>query len=500
MATAKITQVRWRKVAKRVIIFGGGFLVIVAVVLLLLPVWMSNEQGRAYILARINKNAEGTVAVDRWSVSWWRGMELDGLTVTLKDGRKIVDCPRLQSELTLWSILWGTWDFGDTRIAGAKLAITKYVDGSTDLTRLFPAATAPGGMLRQVRGAFTWTSGSLLIGSEASLRAIRLKDFSAEVTIASPASTFFVRARGMSDLPGEPGARIVTCNAALPPMSKWPAPLAECLPGVEFTGGTISTDVIADWLNLGSGWGEALGETLTSLQFRSADTRPQLGLWSPQLDAVGTGGQAIHANILMTRWPAVPVLRVPAPAEQSSAPPVNGRHTQEFYCTANLRWSAPLRRILRQVNPLFGEVTQVPRDLRLRVERMAVELAPPRSADQPAVRGSLLATIDLGPGKLANAGIVREILRGERVADAEYTMAVLPFTVRLEELTLTAERLGFDLSSPEGLEELRFSGSTEVTGALALEVTHVRGSPGLGGMAARIPIRGTVQKPLVARP
>src|SRR5205085_10459515 len=115
-------KVNWRRIAKRVLFFGGGLLAILLVILLLLPVWMSNEQGRAYILARINKDLPGSVAVDYWSISWFRGMQLRGLTVTLPDGRKIVDCPLGQSELTLGSLLTGSYDFGNTRLPGATLA------------------------------------------------------------------------------------------------------------------------------------------------------------------------------------------------------------------------------------------------------------------------------------------------------------------------------------------------------------------------------------------
>src|SRR5438105_3129263 len=100
--------VRWRKFLRRVWFVGICLFVILLVAFLLLPVWISNEQGRLYVLDRLNDRLHGPkVAVDQWSLGWFRKTQLTNLRILQPDGTVLFACPRVSSGLTLWDIFWG---------------------------------------------------------------------------------------------------------------------------------------------------------------------------------------------------------------------------------------------------------------------------------------------------------------------------------------------------------------------------------------------------------
>src|SRR5687767_3296906 len=109
---AAVRKKRIGKALRRLLYAGLGLLGIALVIFFLLPVWISNEQGRTYVLQQINKSMKAQVAIENWSLGWFRGTELKNVTITLPDGTRLLSCPRVQSELTLWGILWGRYDIG----------------------------------------------------------------------------------------------------------------------------------------------------------------------------------------------------------------------------------------------------------------------------------------------------------------------------------------------------------------------------------------------------
>jgi hypothetical protein len=502
----------WRKWARRWLVGLGGVVIVVGVVFLLLPVWISNEQGRTYVLQRVNRNLAGTLDIKHWSVSWWRGMELDELSLTLPNGRRIVHCPHIQTELTLWSLLWGSYDVGNARLPGASMALTKYADGSTDVTRLFPQVMRKGSGLRSLRGAIQISGGDLTLSSERSGRAVTLTDFSAEVTIASPVAPFYVRMRGFV---GGPTGRAVSCDAVMPAMASWPADEWEVLSGVDLTAGGLPTAVVADWAGLGRGWEEALGAELDTLRFQSEGVGGGAGVlggaegrgsWIPSLQVRGVNGKMwIDAKLLCSSGLGSgrgARLSMPGewrgnPRDVSGAPGV-----RDFRCEAALGVSEPVWEVLRRVNPVLGELRKAEDVVGFRVQSLDVAV----EAGVGAVGGTMVGTVKIPAGELANEGVLREILRSGNAVEGGAVVGATfgPLVVRLEGQELVSDRFTI-VARGRGVDQLSFSGRVslggEGGGKVGMVVRRVRvGGAGLGTSTVEMPLVGTVDEVRVVGP
>ena len=125
---------RWRVLARRAALAGIGLLALVIVVFLLLPVWISNDQGRAYILDRINARLNGPrIAVDKWSLGWFSSTELTNLRIMQPDGTEMLSCPHVSSGITLLDLIRGNYDLRNTTADAFELRLTKFADGSESL-------------------------------------------------------------------------------------------------------------------------------------------------------------------------------------------------------------------------------------------------------------------------------------------------------------------------------------------------------------------------------
>src|ERR1035437_5332900 len=113
--TAAVPGLRWRKLVRRGGLVAVALVVLLGVVFFLLPVWISNEQGRLYVLDRLNDRLHGPkVAVDQWSLGWFRKTQLTNLRILQPDGTTLLTCPHVSSGLTLWDICRGHYDIGNT--------------------------------------------------------------------------------------------------------------------------------------------------------------------------------------------------------------------------------------------------------------------------------------------------------------------------------------------------------------------------------------------------
>src|SRR3954464_14375361 len=79
---------RWRMIGRRLGLVALGAAVMFVVAVFLLPMWISNEQGRTYILDRINRKLNGPrIAIDSWSIGWFRATDVRKLRIVGPDGR-----------------------------------------------------------------------------------------------------------------------------------------------------------------------------------------------------------------------------------------------------------------------------------------------------------------------------------------------------------------------------------------------------------------------------
>ena len=199
---------RWRQVRRRVGMGALAAVILFLVVFFLLPVWISNEQGRAYVLQRFNRRlaaaagADGgpgrptaRVLVDEWSVGWFRPTELKNLRAVMPDGTPVLACPRVESGLTLWDMLWGNYDLRNTRADGLQLTVVKYPDGRTSVDALVAGVAD---LVRTARGGLQINGGEVTLISVRAGQTVRYTDVAATVTIASPEAPFHLQVAAAS--------------------------------------------------------------------------------------------------------------------------------------------------------------------------------------------------------------------------------------------------------------------------------------------------------------
>ena len=490
-----------RRNARRWIAVAGGVLVIMLVVFLLLPVWLSNEQGRTFVLQRFNRDLPGTLDIKRWSVSWWHGVEIEDLSLTLPDGRQVVTCSHIQTELTLWSLLRGSYDVGNTNIPGAKIRITKYADGMTDIGRLFPAVTGKGpNPLRSLRGAIQVTGGELTLVSErAGGQAVTISNLTAELSIASPVTPYNFRLRGLA---GGPAGRAISCDALMPPISNWPPPVWDVLPGLDISASGISTAVAADWLDLGLGWDEALGLQIESLRLQNAGVLQDSSSWIAALQVRGAG-TGVDAKILVQRGGDVNGRRLAMPESLKLNPrdPTGASVVKDFHCEAYLRVSQPVRELLQRINPALAGLRRTDDVITMKLQSLDLTTRP--------MGGDFTGTVTIPAGEMADAGLLHEVLWSEgRPVGSTAGQTTIPATfgplvVRLSGQTMTCDRFTMTVKPPGGgLDKLTFSGTADLDGKLAMQVTRVQtlGGAGLGTSTVELPIAGTTAAPRVILP
>ena len=181
---AKTVRMTWRRFFKRLAFGLAGLLAILLIVFLLLPQWISNDQGRTYILQQLNKRSRAQLAIADWSLGWFHPTDLHDVTLSLSDeaqgggggrgGRILFSSPHIHSELTLWSLLWGSYDLGTTTLESPQFNLTRYPDGSTSFDALSSPAnpstptnrpTTLHKILNTLRGAIQFSNASLTLNS-----------------------------------------------------------------------------------------------------------------------------------------------------------------------------------------------------------------------------------------------------------------------------------------------------------------------------------------------
>src|ERR1044071_3708705 len=137
-AAAAPPRTRWR---------GSRWLLITAIVLMLLvllsllaPTIASMSWARSIILSQINKNLNGRVQIEDWSLGWFSGTELRGLRISEfhpEGDRQILELKHLSTGLTVSDLLRGKYfALGKTKLE--DLAFTLQIDenGVTNFQKL----------------------------------------------------------------------------------------------------------------------------------------------------------------------------------------------------------------------------------------------------------------------------------------------------------------------------------------------------------------------------
>jgi hypothetical protein len=488
-------------VLRRAIVVGAiGFLLLLAV-FFLIPVWMSNEQGRDYVLERLNKRLAGSapnpyeanaqVLVDKWSLGWFRPTELTNLRIQRPDGTVILSCPRVHSGLTLWDICWGNYDLRTTTAQELHFAVTKYPDGRSSLDLLARASGAED-LLRTVRGALQISGGEVSVTSIRTGEVIRYSNIRADLSIGSVDAPVYLQASatGTTEMAGrERMTGNLLIRAQLPPVrSMATAPYWHYLQDIDFSTTNVPSGLFLDCLGIDPAWKESLGPTLSLVQFTNHAPSPMaLGQALLAVRGAAEGGtDAPHIEAVLGTTRELIELRTGTP---------------ENRLDAKLRMSPLLAEVLRRIHPLLGDVdAQMPGLVELSTTALRMPTGNPAGTEMagrikfpPLVFGAINA--QRGESFLGMLGnfIPRLPVDARITADAE----ALRF--HLAERKIEYENFMVEFQTARRVR-VNFTGMTTLPGQLDLRATipSVRANA-LSAGTTQLLIQGTVDHPLFRR-
>lgn len=123
----------WRLVAGVV----AAVVAVLALLVALLPTLLSTGPGRNLVLSQVNKLLLGRVQVERLSLGWFSGAEIDGIQVFDAQNRLAVTVARVQTQLTVWNAVRGRLDLGEVVLEKPNLVLLEVdADGRTNLEKM----------------------------------------------------------------------------------------------------------------------------------------------------------------------------------------------------------------------------------------------------------------------------------------------------------------------------------------------------------------------------
>jgi len=472
--------------ARRLLVTLAIVLAVLLAVVLLLPVWASTAQGRSYVLDQINRDLRGKITVEKWSLGWFTGLEAQGVTLTDESGQPILQCAAIKTELTLLSILRGRYDFGDTAISRPRLFLRRYADGSTNVNRVFNEPGGPGPaanrtranwqqMIGRLRGALKVDGGSLVMSAEGTAEIICLEDIQGDMPIASPSSPVHLSVVGRAV--HEQTRQPVSIEASVPSLIAWSANPLIVLQDINIEAAAIPVAPLAAWAGLSPRWDQSFGPTLD--MFKLENHEPRGTEWSvPHLEARGSRG-SLSLILLMQTTPGATTLSLVSPSDYYKA---------HLLCAPSL----PADALLAYCNPFVAGL----RPGTGTIEVTLTELEMPLNKWTLArATGNLSLSLvrQTVPAQLRGLGFALPASTGE------CDLAVPParFTIGGERLATDGMAIGFQPAPP-----LVFSGWVGLADASVhlLLTGNTQGTGALSDGTVRLPIRGTVDRPIVMQP
>ncbi|HUO10133.1 MAG TPA: hypothetical protein VM008_17640 [Phycisphaerae bacterium] len=475
----------WRRFFKRLGFGLAGLFAILLVVFFLLPQWISNDQGRIYILQQLNKRMRGggaNLSVGDWTLRWFHAAELHNVTLTLPDGTIAFASPHVRSELTLWSLFWGNYDFGTTTLDTPQFTCTRYPDGTTSFDAL--TALNPGASLRKIlntlRGAIQFSNGTVTFNSLNTRQSITYTNVKAAFTIASPDAPCHIQFEGIAP------DRTISLAVSLQPIRNWNAsnwPQALAMSDFECSATNLPTALFCDWSGLDPRWQDSFGPTFSEISL-SNHAAPPSDARNLSIQIRGSNGfidADLAARAANMRSPAT--LAMPNPALQ--------------HFDASLAISSPLAQLLRHVNPLFSDLDSGTGPLTVSLSDLSLN-----SANSRAIQ--LSARFNFPPMTFRRAGLTAKLLNlasVNQVSSPTLPVSVEPFRLRLLDGAAEYDNLTLTFLHRR---RITFRGMVHFNGRASLMATVPAdsgwGDSSLGAVTAEIPITGTLDAPVVTVP
>lgn len=144
------------------ILLGLGILVVILILLVALaPTIAGMGWVRSIVVSKINQNLNGAASIDDWSLGWFSGIDVNGVSVVDTSGQKVIELRRLHTDLQLIDAIRGNLDLGKVVVDGLRANIVVDEQGNTNLQKI--AKEQPdqpqqeGGKLPDVKGTIVLT-------------------------------------------------------------------------------------------------------------------------------------------------------------------------------------------------------------------------------------------------------------------------------------------------------------------------------------------------------
>src|SRR5438045_1013961 len=89
---------RWLKITLGIVLF-------LILLVILLPTIASLGFARSLVISQVNKNLNGKLAVDSWSLGWMSGAKVQGFRIVDPAGNEILNVPKLNTQLTVLDVV-----------------------------------------------------------------------------------------------------------------------------------------------------------------------------------------------------------------------------------------------------------------------------------------------------------------------------------------------------------------------------------------------------------
>ncbi len=486
------TPKRIRRLAKRLVFGCLGLFAILLIVFLLLPQWISNDQGRIYVLQQINKRSKATLAISNWSLGWFHGTELTDVALTLPEGAPLFTCPAIHSELTLWGILWGKYDVGTTTADNLHLNITRYADGSTSLDSLLTNDASGHNRLREslrtLRGSLQAKNAVVTCTSVSGKQSIVYTDVKAAVTIASSDAPFHLQLVAIAP------DRALSFEGTMPALSSWPLGHLDALiasSDFELSATQIPTALLCDFSDIDPRWEDSIGPTLSSIAVSNHSTASlDAGIFTALVHG-STAESFVDARLLLHPPTAhsPPLLALSGPASS-------------YHLTGALKVSEPLAALLTHAHPIFKELASGTGPINIACSELVLPISNPQAASFAARltfptltfrRASLITRLLTQPMDNPSISPTDQASNSPELIP----VAAGPLRIRFDNARFSTESFIITLGRRQ---KITFRGSVALDGKIDMLATVPTADDTLGTGTADIPIAGTIDRPLLISP
>lgn len=118
------------------LIVAGAVVVILLLLVALAPTIASMGWARSIVVGQINKNLNGELTIEDWSLGWGSGIEVKGVRLK-QDGAQVLEAKEITTELTVNDVISGEYfSLGKTRVKGLGFVFKRYADGTNNFEKL----------------------------------------------------------------------------------------------------------------------------------------------------------------------------------------------------------------------------------------------------------------------------------------------------------------------------------------------------------------------------